>query len=108
MPRGGDADAHVDEMYHSIEGLLSDARAVRRPCVVGGDWDATVGARQPSDDADAVGLRGVGDRDARGEMVAQWAAGHHLALANAISDRDSDNMWTRQRGTSRRQLDYFW
>eukprot|EP00959_Pyramimonas_sp_CCMP1952_P372345 7797454-Pyramimonas_sp.AAC.1 len=107
MPHGGDADADVDEMYHLIEGLLSDARALRRSCVVGGDWNATVGARQPSDDADVVGLHGVGDRNVRGELLVQLAAGHSLVLANTIFDKSFDKLWTHQNGASRRQLDYF-
>eukprot|EP00959_Pyramimonas_sp_CCMP1952_P337039 7057766-Pyramimonas_sp.AAC.1 len=51
MPHGGDADADVEDMYNSIEGLLSEVRALRRSCVLGGDWNATVGAGLPRDGA---------------------------------------------------------
>eukprot|EP00959_Pyramimonas_sp_CCMP1952_P207007 4330310-Pyramimonas_sp.AAC.1 len=69
MPRGGDDDADVDKVYDRIEGLLYGARALRRTRLLGGDWNATVGARQPSDDADVVGPRGIGHRNARRQML---------------------------------------
>ena len=71
-----------------------------------GDWNAVVGALQPGDDEETVGLRGIGPRNPRGEWLAQWASSQQLSITNTFFERNFEKQWTHQIGRLKRQIDY--
>ena len=99
MPHGGNGDADVEGVYMHIS-------ALRRACVLLGDWNAVVGHFQPGDDENIVGAYGVGDRNDRGDWLVQWAMAQKLIIANTKCMKTFEEQWTHHHADSRRQLDY--
>ena len=58
--------------------------------MVGGDFNAQIGALQPFDAAACVGACGHGCRSARGERFVHWVLMHGLVVLNRQLDENLD------------------
>ena len=93
-----DPDDAVDEVYELLSTLIDNC--TRNGCVpvVGGDFNAQIGALQPSDDAACVGACGHGCQSARGERFVHWVLMHGLVVLNRQLDENlADDNWTCKR-----------
>ena len=93
-----DPDDAVDEVYELLSTLIDNC--TRHGCVpvVGGDFNAQIGALQPSDDAACVGACGHGCRSARGKRFVHWVLMHGLVvLKRQLDENLADDNWTCKR-----------
>ena len=93
-----DPDDAVDEVYELLSTLIDNCTRHGRVPVVGGDFNAQIGALQPSDDAACVGVCGHGCRSARGKRFVHWVLMHGLIVLNRQLDENlADDNWTCKR-----------
>ena len=98
FPTAWDPDDAVDEVYELLSTLIDNC--TRHGCVpvVGGDFNAQIGALQPSDDAACVGACGHGCRSARGIRFVHEVLMHGLVVLNRqLDDNLADDNWTCKR-----------
>ena len=107
MPHGGYSDQDIEEMYSMIDGVLDDARKKQRIVILGGDWNAEAGQRQPGEQDMSIGIHGAGSRNARGEVFVKWAALKRLVIMNSMFRKRFENAWTHTQAGRHRILDYF-
>ena len=107
MPHGGCDDTEVEGVYTQLASVVCGSRRIRRACILLGDWNAVVGARQAGDEEDTVGNHGgAGARNGRDEWLVNWASSQRLTIAATLFERRDDDSWTYRNGHVVRQLDY--
>ena len=98
LPTSWDSDDAVDEVYILITTILDDCRRHGIMPLIGGDFNASIGARQASDDIALLGVCGCGLRNARGQLMIRWILGHQLQVLNRqAAEQDSPDSWTCRR-----------
>ena len=65
--------------------------------ILGGDFNACVGALQAHDDETHVGPCGEGNRNDRGSMLVRWIMGENLQLLNRMTPNPNHDSWTCRR-----------
>eukprot|EP00973_Karenia_brevis_P004081 560190-Karenia_brevis.AAC.1 len=106
MPHVGYSDLEVESTYQQIDDILAKTRAARHFALLGGDWNAEVGRRQPGEEGSAVGANGEGVRNPRGDLLAKWATHSNLKLENTCFRKTWDNTWTHVQNGRSRIIDY--
>jgi exonuclease III len=106
MPHGGYPDSEVEGVYVEIEKLIKTGRARKRLIIVGGDWNAEVGAQLCDEEAHVIGNHGVGKRNARGQWLAGWSGCNGVVLANTLFRKRWEHQWTHEQDGRRRVIDY--
>jgi hypothetical protein len=106
MPHSGYKDEDVSVIYHTLDNIIEKARKQRHLVITGGDWNAEVGGRQEGGDINSVGMHGQGYRNARGDMFAKWSTNQELCIANTMSWKRWDVMWTHVHAGRKRIIHY--
>ena len=83
-------------------------RGTNKICVVGTDANAILGAAGTDDIPHIIGKYGLGDRNERGHLFANWLHSNHMAAVNTFFDKKTDQLWTHKlwASGSPRQIDY--
>jgi exonuclease III len=102
MPDTSYADNDVDTVYAQLDEQLYDASTQRRRCIVCGDMNAQVGARDEFDDPGILGPNGSYSRNPRGDWLLQWSTLHDMVVGNTFFETDVDESWTYRNGEVRR------
>ena len=84
MPHSKYPDMEVDIVYEILHELLQQSRRRSISCIIAGDWNAQVGARQERDDTNVLGPHAFQVRNGRGEWLLQWCTTHSLILGNTF------------------------
>ena len=76
--------------------------------ITGVDANAIIGSRSEFDSEDIVGAYGLGQRNARGDMLVAWMHGLHIAAVTTMLHKPYDDCWSHELWSthSRRQIDY--
>ena len=109
MPHAGYEDVAVEEVYAGMSELRADAKEKKRRLLAAGDFNAVVGRRRDEfgEDPKVVGVHGIGERNARGNMMVQWATAEGLCLITTQYRKQFAQLWTHKNGGSLRQIDHF-
>ena len=92
------------EVMETAGNLIRDGITERRFVIIGGGWNADLGAYR-MEDAPGLGTRGEGVRNERGEQLANWATEHGLVITNR-KHHHAGTIWTNNHQHGRkRQLD---
>ena len=105
MPDSAYAGTEVHCTYAQLEKLHAKAKKVKICTIIGGDWNATLGTRRPGEE-DTQGVHGNGSRNARGELMANWASEHKLAITSTFFEHREEDAWTYHNGGHFSELDY--
>ena len=109
FPTTWDTDDAVDEVYSLLNTLLDTGNMGNKIPLFGGDFNASIGAKQACDDVVSLGQCGMGQRNDRGSILAHWVLEHGLQIFNRIRDASFDlDSWTCKRTADNAlvQLDY--
>ena len=106
FPHGGHDDEEVEGLYSEINKCVDGARRQNRTCIMMGDCNAVLGERQEGDDEESVGMYGLGCRNERGNLLAQWASSQRMTVANTCFEKSIEEQWTHINGNSKRQIDF--
>ena len=98
----------VEELYGVTSLLLEGQRSSNAMVILGGDFNACVGAIQAHDDEQHVGPCGEGNRNDRGSMLVRWIMSENLQLLNRMTQNQTRDGWTCQRYLDgmRTQIDF--
>ena len=106
FPTSWDIPGEVLEVYSVLSSLVDGARDEGRRCVIGGDFNANIGALTAADDF-VLGRFGRGHRNDRGDLLVSWALSHGFCISSRMSNEDSDHSWTCLRPDGARvQIDF--
>ena len=72
MPTTWHADDEVEEVYGLLDLLLDECTYNSILPLLGGDFNARLGACENGDDSAVLGTWGLGRRNARGQLLARW------------------------------------
>ena len=75
--------------------------------VIGGDFNAEIGLRQPGEDDAVIGPHGAGSRNKRGDAMAKWALRAEVSVANTFFEKPWGRTWTHKYKGRERTIDYF-
>ena len=77
MDKGADPEGlnQAGEILETIGELIREGITERRYVIIGGYWNADLGAWK-EDDAPGMGTYGEGPRNARGNQLANWVTEH--------------------------------
>ena len=78
LPHNGYATDDYEASLSALEPLISSARSSRRTCVVGIDANAVIGEQKSTDDELFIGVYGLGQRNARGDIFVPWLDGQRM------------------------------
>ena len=107
FPHAGLQDASVEALYAAINADMVAAKKRGLQVVLGGDFNAEVGARQPGEEEKVLGAHGRGVRNRRGEMMAKWAWSERMTIANTMFQKPWAKQWTHRQRERERTIDYF-
>ena len=74
------------EKWKNCEGRGKGGEAAKKrgaTTLVGGDFNAEIGGRQPGEPESIIGTHADGTRNRRGEMMAKWAWASKLTIVNS-------------------------
>ena len=99
MPHAGYEDVAVEEVYAGMSELRADAKE-KRKLLAAGDFNAVVGRRRDDfgEDPRVLGVHGVGERNARGNTMVQWATAEGLCLIRTQCRKQFAQLWTHKNG----------
>jgi hypothetical protein len=92
----------------AIEEVILSARREGRINIMGFDANAVLGISQPQDDDRIVGPHGHGQRNLRGDCLADWLHGLRLSAVTTMRSKPWEQIWTHKAWSdgARRQIDY--
>lgn len=108
MPTADAEDEQVEEIYKILEETISKIPK-KHVVMVMGDWNAKVGETTNDDNLrETVGKYGLGERNARGERLIQFALDHEFTITNTNFKKHSRRLstWTSPGGRYKNQIDY--
>ena len=108
FPTSWDNDDSVDELYSVLDLMLANSHASAAISVLGGDFNAHIGAAMPHDDVGLLGSWGSGVRNVRGSKLTNWVLEHQLHIVSRFANAPLQDSWTCKRAfdTSLVQIDY--
>ena len=107
FPHTGKKDEEVEAMYAATDADSVASRSRGAVILVGGDFNAEVGAKQQGEDESIIGKHAEGPRNRRGEMMAKWAWDRKLVIAKCLFEKPWAKKWTHRRKERERVIDYF-
>lgn len=108
MPTTDADDQEVEDIYQEIEQIVS-AIPKKEPLIILGDFNAKVGKTTDNNNLQNIlGRYGLGDRNARGERLIQFAIDNNLTIANTMFKHHPRRLstWTSPDQKSKNQIDY--
>lgn len=108
MPTTDADDKQVEDTYQEIEQLVS-ATPKKEPLVILGDFNSKVGKSADNNNLqNIIGMYGLGDRNARGERLIQFAIDNNLAITNTMFKQHPRRLstWTSPDQKTKNQIDY--
>ena len=84
MPTSWDTDAAVQENYSLLDLFILTAERTNAIPILGGDFNASIGAPKPGDDLTLIGACGNGARNRRGARMIHWILEHGLQVLNRL------------------------
>ncbi|XP_030764239.1 uncharacterized protein LOC115888612 [Sitophilus oryzae] len=108
MPTTDADDKQVEDIYQEIEQLVS-ATPKKEPLVILGDFNSKVGKSADNNNLqNIIGMYGLGDRNARGERLIQFAIDNNLAITNTMFKQHPRRLstWTSPDQKTKNQIDY--
>ena len=107
FPHTGYADNTVQEMYDILATLVDEAQTRKDHIIVGGDFNAEIGAHNEQDDAKYVGRFSMGEINSRGAWLKRFCYFKNLTIANTLYPKHEKNITTYKGPNSRpRQIDF--
>ena len=107
FPHTGYADDTVQEMYDILATIINEAQARKDHIIVGGDFNAEIGAHSEQDDAKYVGQFSIGETNSRGAWLKRFCYFKNLTIANTLYPKHEKNITTYKGPNSRpRQIDF--
>ena len=109
FPTTWDTDDAVDEVCSLLNTVLDTGNMGNKIPLFGGDFNASIGAKQACDDVVSLGQCGMGQRNDRGSTLAHWVLEHGLQIFYRIRDASFGlDSWTCKRTADNAlvQLDY--
>ena len=98
MPTSWDIEAAVEENYSLLDLLILNAERTNAIPILGGDFNAAIGAPQVGDDLSLIGACGNGVRNHRGARMIQWILERGLQVLNRLdSTMAIQESWTCKR-----------
>ena len=98
MPTSWDTDAAVEENYSLLDLFILNAERINAIPILGGDFNASIGAPKPGDDLTLIGACGNGARNRRGARMIHWIFEHGLQVLNRLdSTMTIEECWTCRR-----------
>ena len=96
LPTGDSAEvwSEREAAYVVLSDLVVQARAEGRYIVLGGDFNASVGALRPWERPSKLGRFGVGERTASGDALVDFVLEQDLIVANRQFARRPEERWT--------------
>ena len=61
---------------------------------------------QLGEESVGVGGHGIGERNARGQRLADWAGCNNIVRANTLFRKRPEHLWTHEQDGRRRVIDY--
>jgi exonuclease III len=106
LPHAWHDDGEVEEIYDILSALRQEAARDRRLSIFMGDWNAALGAHPLPAERFNIGDHGLGVRNLRGDLFANWVVSEKLLVANTMFDKHVAQKWTHQGTYGQRQIDY--
>ena len=106
MPHGGYPDSEVECIYVGIENVKKEVACQKTESIVAGEWNAEVGARQWDKGTHIIGGHGVGKRNVRGQLLADWSGCNGVVLTNTLFRKRWEHQWAHEQDGRRRVIDY--
>ena len=103
----GFKDETVEALRAAIGADIEAAKKRGATTLVGGDFNAEIGGRQPGEPESIIGTHADGTRNRRGEMMAKWAWASKLTIVNSRFQKPWEKMWTHIRQARKRVINYF-
>ena len=95
MPTSWDTDGAVEEVYSLLDMLIHNAERINAMTVLGGDFNAAIGAPEAGDDLTFLGACGNGARNWRGARMFHWISERGLQILNRLeSTMAIEQYWT--------------
>ena len=95
MPTSWDTDGAVEEVYSLLDMLIQNAERINAITVLGGDFNASIGAPEAGDDLTLLGACGNGARNWRGARMIHWISERGLQILNRLdSTMAIEECWT--------------
>ncbi|XP_075722813.1 uncharacterized protein LOC119178011 [Rhipicephalus microplus] len=103
-PTSSHDDASVESFYEDVESAMSKVKT--QYTIVMGDFNAKVGKKQAGDQA--VGDYGIGTRNARGELLVEFAERNNLRILNTFYRKRENRKWTWRspNGENKNEIDF--
>ena len=97
----------TEAFYELLAKTLKDVKS-RDMVVITGDFNANVGFRQHLGEKDLIGTRGIGDRNANGDMLVDFAITNDRKITNTFYQHHPRRLytWISPDGNTRNQIDY--
>ena len=105
MPTTEASDEEIDRTYSEIEKAISKIPG-KEPIIIMGDFNAKIG--KTTDHDSSIGKFGLGERNSRGERLADFAVENNMAIANTLFEHHPRRLstWTSPDGNTKNQIDY--
>ena len=87
FPTSWDHDDRVGELYSILDVMLLQTRASAAIPILGGNFNACIGAALPQDDVALLGSWGLGARNDRGSSLARWVLEHQFHIVSRFAAR---------------------
>jgi len=99
-------DAEVQKVYDKVAEQIQIAKKKRYSVVLGGDFNAKVGAGPDVAEHPSAGPHGFGVQNSRGQWLLTWASSRSLKIANTFYSKPDAKLITFEDAHGPRQLDY--
>lgn len=99
-------DTEVEELYASIEKIMEIEKT--NYTIVMGDFNARLGVKEPEDKSNYINNNGLGKRNERGEMLADFVNCNKLYAVNTYFKKKPQRRWTwvGPNGKVKAEIDY--
>ena len=107
FPHTGYADDRVQELYDTLATIIDEAQTRKDHVIIGGDFNAEIGAHSEQDDTKYVGHFSIGVTNSRGAWLKRFCYIKSLTIANTLYPKHEKNITTYSGPQSRpRQIDF--
>ena len=103
-PTANSTDQEIEEFYDDLSNIIDHEKT--NYTMIIGDLNAKVGERQNGEYS--MGKYGIGQRNARGDMLVNFAERHGLKIANTFFQKRQGRKWTWKspNGTTKNEIDF--